>query len=98
MHGRAKMASSSEEEEEVDEVTQQVYWKIEAIIIRLMKQHGVLSPQDLSRGTLEQWRLLGRPEAVGPDMIEARIKYLERREWYALDQEGRYALKDISKQ
>ena len=80
----------------MDDATQAVYWKLEAIIIRAMKAASSMPHEQLVAHTLQQWQALGRPEPVGPELVLDRIAYLQKREWFAL-RDGAYHLTDISK-
>lgn len=90
--------NSDSEEPEVDEATQAVYWKLEAIMIKAMKANQIMTHDNLVAHTLHEWQALGRPEPVGPELVLNRLAYLMKREWFTLDQAtGNYQLKDLTK-
>lgn len=90
------MSSEEEEEEEVDPKTQELRWKIEAIIVRVMKEAKAMGHQQLVAVTLQQWQALQRPEPIGQAFVEERIEALKKQEWFAAQGDGRYHLTDLS--
>jgi hypothetical protein len=90
------MNHESDEEPEVDPALQQVFWKIEAFIIKAMKASGSLKHQQIVDHALQQWAMLGRPENVNVKFVEERLAYLVKREWFAVSTDGTYTLLDLS--
>ena len=83
-------------EEEVDDATQQVYWKVEAINIRAMKARQVIPRHELVQHTLQEYAALGRPEPVSEGLVLERIANLVKREWFRLDGNDAYVLADVT--
>ena len=87
-----------EEEDEVDPATQQIRWKIEAIVIKIMKQAQTVTHPQLVGATLQQWQGLGRPEPMNAAFVEERLTWLVKREWFSVSGDGVYTLLDLSQQ
>jgi hypothetical protein len=90
--------NEDEEEDEVDPATQQIRWKIEAILIKAMKQAQTMTHQQLVGTALHQWQGLGRPEPMNAAFVEERLKWLVKREWFSVSFDGVYMLLDLSQQ
>jgi hypothetical protein len=87
-----------EEEDEVDAATQQMRWKIEAFVIKAMKQAQTMTHQQLVAVALQQWQALGRPEPMSAAFVEDRLKWLVKREWFSVSGDGVYTQLDLSQQ
>ncbi len=82
----------------MDDALQAIRWKIEAFLIRAMKEARTMTHQQLVGVALQQWQALGRPEPVGIPQIEERLKWLVKREWFSVSGDGVYTLLDLSQQ
>jgi hypothetical protein len=81
---------SSEEELEVDPQTQEIYWKIEAILIRAMKAKPLQSREELLSNAVAT---LNRPQ-VNHSLFVNRLDYLIKREWFDAH-EGQVRLREV---
>lgn len=89
------MDEGSSDEEVLTPQQQEVVWKIEAAIIRIMNAEQAVAPNELVAKTRAAWQSLNRPEQVDDALIQRRIDVLVRREWFELVN-GKFTLTELT--